>query len=203
MCGGQAGDAAFPYATVFNAQRFDYLRCLSCGAVFVDPVPDTITFELMYTKDAYHDRHYFGGECEEYAISAQMLRKFLPEGAAVLDYGCGFGAFLKALRSGGLIPTGAEFDAGAAKFAASCSQERVYSVAEFEALADKPLFDAVHFGDVLEHLPDPLNTLRTLLRLLRPGGLVFAEGRWRKIQVQCTRRRERSEPISIVWGKLR
>ena len=93
-----------PMLTVFNAQRFDYLRCLSCGAVFVDPVPDTITFELMYTKDAYHDRHYFGGECEEYAISAQMLRKFLPEGAAVLYYGCGFGAFLKALRSGRSYP---------------------------------------------------------------------------------------------------
>ena len=36
--------------------------------------------------------------------------------------------------------------------------------------------DVVHLGDVIEHLTDPRDQLRDVLRLLRPGGVLLAQG---------------------------
>ena len=38
------------------------------------------------------------------------------------------------------------------------------------------MFDVLHLGDVLEHLPEPASTLASLLPLLRQAGLLFIEG---------------------------
>jgi 2-polyprenyl-3-methyl-5-hydroxy-6-metoxy-1,4-benzoquinol methylase len=61
----------------------------------------------MYSKSNYHDVHY--SKCNEshYQFSASFLRRFASENASVLDYGCGLGGFLTALKREGFSPTGA------------------------------------------------------------------------------------------------
>lgn len=172
ICAGRPSGRAFPYQTQFDKQNFSYVSCGKCHCVYVDPIPNERTFELMYAKDVYHDRHYAGSESRHYAISAQLLSRFAPNAAQVLDYGCGFGAFLRYLRSVSMVPTGVEFDSGAAANAEVQSQEKVYSLEQFEGLPDKPSFDVIHFGDVLEHVPDPVKILTNMLRCLRLGGLL-------------------------------
>lgn len=176
LCGAKAAGTTFPYATKFNNHLFSYLECGGCSSVFVDPIPDSQTFARMYAKAEYHDCHYEGKEGGEYAASAQLLKQYLPAGAAVLDYGCGVGAFLKALGAEGFIPFGVEFDKDAADFAGQKASCETMSVEDFLARAEKPMFDAIHFGDVLEHLPDPGDTLKELLGNLKPGGVLFVEG---------------------------
>lgn len=177
ICGNKnSKDHAFPYTTRYNARLFRYMRCASCNSVFVDPVPDNATFALMYAKAEYHDCHYEGKEGGEYAASAQLLKQYLPAGASVLDYGCGVGAFLKALGVEGFIPFGVEFDKDAAHRAGQIAGCEAMSVDDFLARSEKPMFDAIHFGDVLEHLPDPAGTLKELLGNLKPGGVLFVEG---------------------------
>lgn len=152
------------------------MRCATCTSVFVDPVPDNATFARMYAKAEYHDCHYVGKDGGEYAASAQLLRQYLSAGASVLDYGCGVGAFLKALGNAGFVPYGVEFDRDAADFAGQNAGCVAMSVDDFLARPDKPVFDAIHFGDVLEHLPDPAGTLKELLGNLKPRGVLFVEG---------------------------
>ena len=176
LCSGNAGNSEFPYATSFNNIRFRYLKCKNCSSVFVDPVPDLQTFGMMYAKTAYHDCHYEGVENIAYSDSAKLLRQYLPSGAIVLDYGCGVGAFLKALKSEGFLPYGVEFDTDAARVAGQNAGCEVLSAIEFFDLPAKPSFDVIHLGDVLEHLPDPAATLSQLLDYLRPGGMLFVEG---------------------------
>jgi 2-polyprenyl-3-methyl-5-hydroxy-6-metoxy-1,4-benzoquinol methylase len=176
LCGAKAKGTTFPFATVFNGARFSYLQCGNCSSVFVDPIPDSQTFTRMYAKADYHDCHYEGKEDGEYTESAQLLKQFLPAGALVLDYGCGVGAFLRALNAEGFVPYGVEFDRDAAQFAGQKAACMTMSVDDFLAQPDKPLFDAIHLGDVLEHLPDPAGTLKGLLVHLKSGGLLFAEG---------------------------
>ena len=118
ICGGPAGMRTFPYKTRFNDVVFDYVRCRSCSSVFVDPVPDANTFALMFSKTSYHDVHYIDCDSAHYGSSAKLLRDFLPVGASVLDYGCGLGLFLKALKVEGFSATGVEFDEEAAAYAA-------------------------------------------------------------------------------------
>jgi SAM-dependent methyltransferase len=129
----------------------------------------------MYAKTAYHDAHYNNVDDSAYLSSARMLREVLPAGARVLDYGCGMGAFLTTLRAVDLAPLGVEFDAEAAEAAGRRSGCEVLTVDAFWAHGSAD-FDAIHLGDVLEHLPDPAGVLRRLLSRLRPGGVLFGEG---------------------------
>jgi 2-polyprenyl-3-methyl-5-hydroxy-6-metoxy-1,4-benzoquinol methylase len=161
---------------MFNNVHFSYMKCANCSSVFVDPVPDDQTFARMYAKAAYHDCHYEGLEDGAYAESAELLKRYVPAGASVLDYGCGLGAFLKALRVAGFDPYGVEFDGEAAGRASERSSCVAISVQDFEAQSVKPKFDVIHFGDVLEHLADPGRTLAELLCNLKPEGLLFVEG---------------------------
>src|SRR4051812_44934423 len=106
VCGGRAGSVTFPFNTSFDGHTFEYYKCAACDCVYVDPVPDAATFARMYNKSQYHDLHYESVPVEAYLTSASMLRKLLPSGSRVLDYGCGSGGFLGALGKVGLIPVG-------------------------------------------------------------------------------------------------
>lgn len=176
ICGGPAGKRSFPYATRFNNVIFGYFACRKCGTVFVDPVPDAQTFSAMYTKSNYHDTHYSEVDVKHYAISAKLLARFLPNGAFVLDYGCGVGQFLSALKAEGFLPTGVEFDDDAAQFAGHYADCTTLSVEMFRKAPKQAVYDVIHLGDVLEHLPDPAFTLRELLTRAKPGGFLFVEG---------------------------
>ncbi len=176
ICNGSAKKRVFPYATVFAGSHFNYLLCGGCSSVFVDPIPDQVIFASMYAKADYHDCHYQDKANDDYTASAAILRRFVAAGSRVLDYGCGTGAFLQALRGSGLIAVGVEFDNDAACFAAQQSSCETLSVDQFRQKHDMLLFDAIHLGDVLEHLPEPAATLRTLLALLKPGGMLFVQG---------------------------
>jgi SAM-dependent methyltransferase len=176
ICDADGGRVDFPYAIRFSDQTFDYVRCDNCAAVFVDPVPDEATFSRMYQKSAYHDLHYLDRESPKYDRSAALLKEFLPDGAKVLDYGCGLGALLAALGRAGLTPCGVDFDPEAARYAGERAGCKAVSVAEFPTSFAPASFDAIHFGDVLEHLPAPVETLRELLPFIKPGGLLSIEG---------------------------
>ena len=176
LCNASADGITFPYVTKFNSIQFTYVKCSKCASVFVDPVPDSQTLSKMYAKADYHDLYYNEIQGEAYSESAKLLKKYLPIGATVLDYGCGVGEFMKALIQEGFLPFGVELDEDAARFAGENTKCETYSVNEFLALEDQQKFNAIHLGDVIEHLPDPAKTIMELLSYLVPGGVLFIEG---------------------------
>jgi SAM-dependent methyltransferase len=155
---------------------YRYLRCRECRAVFVDPVPDADAFAAMYAKSDYHDRHYVERDTTAYDTSARLLATLAPSGARVLDYGCGVGLFVGALAREGFDAHGIELDADAAAAAARATGRPVYDADAFWDRDAGGRFDVIHLGDVLEHLPDPVQRAQQLLARLSPGGLLFLEG---------------------------
>ena len=129
----------------------------------------------MYATGDYHDAFYDGEGQGAYAATAERLAARLPPGARVLDFGCGAGHLLRALKARGLQAVGTEFSASAAANAADRSESEVFDLSDDRWKARGP-WDCIHFGDVIEHLPDPASTLRDCLKLIVPGGLVSAEG---------------------------
>ncbi len=176
LCKGTSAVSAFPYAIQYLDDRYEYIRCTDCLSVYVDPVPSAQTFARMYSKSDYHDSHYAEIESNHYDAAANLLKSHAPPGAKVLDYGCGFGQFLRAVRSAGFTPIGVEFDTDAAIAAARNAGCRVYPIPEFAKEMSDTQFDVIHLGDVLEHLPDPTSTLNSLLHHIKAGGLLFVEG---------------------------
>lgn len=110
--------------------------------------------------------------------SALLLRFGLRDGMDVLDCGCGTGRMIELLK--GEMPqlrcTGLETDPRLAEAAAFLISDRgltdctiVLGSAEQPDLRNSS-FDFIILRLVLEHLPEPLPALRSLKRLLRPGG---------------------------------
>jgi SAM-dependent methyltransferase len=92
----------------------------------------------------------------------------------VLDVGCGTGQFLAAALERGWKAVGTELSRAPLTDAAGRAGRAALLVGEITALRDEPLFDAVTFWDVLEHVPHPLRLLDAARRRLRPRGVVAA-----------------------------
>jgi 2-polyprenyl-3-methyl-5-hydroxy-6-metoxy-1,4-benzoquinol methylase len=176
LCKADGGKQVFPYATEFNGVEFSYLGCTFCKTAFVSPHPDGQTLSKMYASEVYHDQHYVDIDVGSYLRSARLLQRYLAPEALVLDYGCGAGHFLCQLKQLNFTVDGVEFDPGATQQAAVRSGCVVRTVEEFHDWMDGPLYDAVHLGDVLEHVADPAQVLSSLLARMKPGGLLFVEG---------------------------
>jgi len=95
----------------------------------------------------------------------------------VLDVGCATGYLASALVERGCTVSGMEGDAEAAEEARPHLERLVVGDLEHTDLADAfgdDRFDVIVFGDVLEHLRDPLAVLRSARRLLADRGSVVA-----------------------------
>jgi SAM-dependent methyltransferase len=101
------------------------------------------------------------------------LLKRLPAGVFV-DSGCGQGALLNAARSVNWAAIGVEFDREVAGQVEKLTGARVLvsgMAADFE-----PMADVLHLGDVIEHLTDLDRQFPSILRLIKDGGLLVAQG---------------------------
>lgn len=119
-----------------------------------------------------------GGAADEYfEFTRPELRALVPPTARrVLDVGCGAGALGAALKAErpGLEVVGLEgFPEAAERARGRLDDVFCLDLDALDALPDDAgTFDAMVFGDVLEHLRDPARLLRTLRGALAPDGVI-------------------------------
>ncbi len=95
---------------------------------------------------------------------------------SVLEIGCAAGHVTRAMAGQGCRVVGVEIDPPAAEVARQWAADVVVGDADgtdvWEALGAHPAapFEVALFGDVLEHLRDPLSALRSAARLVAPTG---------------------------------
>ncbi|HEY3738151.1 MAG TPA: class I SAM-dependent methyltransferase [Jatrophihabitans sp.] len=107
--------------------------------------------------------------------SHELMLELVGSNKDVLDVGCDTGYLGKVLIAHGCTVSGVEMNPEAAEQASKHLQRVLVSDLEFmdlESEFGRDSFDVVVFGDVLEHLRDPLSVLRDARSLLRPGGYV-------------------------------
>lgn len=92
----------------------------------------------------------------------------LPNGC-LLDVGCGSGDWLVSMRERGWKVTGVDLDENAAALARRRGLTVNCGALERQNFADDS-FDAITLNHVIEHVPDPIGTLRECARILKPGG---------------------------------
>lgn len=89
----------------------------------------------------------------------------------LLEVGCGSGAMLKSMRDLGWQVEGVDFDPAAVEQARKKGLT-VHLGALIEQRLPGSTFDAIVASHLIEHVPDPIETLRECHRLLKPGGLL-------------------------------
>jgi 2-polyprenyl-3-methyl-5-hydroxy-6-metoxy-1,4-benzoquinol methylase len=93
----------------------------------------------------------------------------------VLEVGCATGYFTKALKDRGCEVVAIEMDPDAAAIAEKWAERVVVGDLDDGTLwqeLEGEQFDAITFGDVLEHLRDPLATMRAAVHNLKSSGIV-------------------------------
>lgn len=91
-----------------------------------------------------------------------------------IDYGCGKGELLKAAADLGWNPLGVEFDD---EVALKLNQQTGLEVLTTrQALTTEAVADVLHLGDVVEHMTKINDQMPAVLKLIKPGGYLIAQG---------------------------
>jgi 2-polyprenyl-3-methyl-5-hydroxy-6-metoxy-1,4-benzoquinol methylase len=151
---------------------------------FLHPQPTETELQCLYGRH-YYDAWGLGvAEADVQKLKiVSFLRHLsrvsadLPAGGRILDVGCATGYFLEAAQQMGFEPFGVELsDYGAEvcrrKFGTGRIHAGTLETAVFEACPDRRV-DAIFMSDLLEHVRNPLVTLRTARSWLSTGGLLM------------------------------
>ena len=156
-------------------------RCNKCGLVFVTDPPSESELRALYSPTKkYQTRYERSTEAREQFMAHchrnfNIFKEFASQGA-VLDVGCSIGGFLSLCT--GYERVGLEINEATRKVAQShFGLEEIcgYTLSEFHHLYPSRRFDYVTVRDVIEHLPDPNQTLEIVRKVLHPSGLLFID----------------------------
>jgi ubiquinone/menaquinone biosynthesis C-methylase UbiE len=141
----------------------------------------TADTKQFYDEDYFHGRIYADYSAErDYRLrlfeqKLSLVRKYAPERGRLLDVGCAAGYFLEVAKERGYEVYGVEISDYIAERIDKSLKSRVFVGQLEEAGFQENSFDVVTMWDVLEHMPNPLQTLRETSRVLKPGGMMFVE----------------------------
>jgi SAM-dependent methyltransferase len=165
---------------------FHFVRCVRCGLTYQNP---RVTLERI--GEYYDDQYIAHRKKKSWGLLTPLvergMRKLdlsklrivgrystLTRESAVLDVGCAVGTFLELVRdTHGSMVVGVDFK--------DLSSHQSLHGVEFhrslfyEALLASERFDLVTMWHFLEHDYDPVRSLRTARRVLKPGGTLVVE----------------------------
>lgn len=156
-----------------SADEFRYARCVKCGLVSLDNVPDDLG---RYYAPGYHllpaapAAIEAGVVHERYKI--ELVKGFMSSGR-VLEIGPSWGAFCLLAKRAGYAVEAIEMDPACCEFLtrrigvrAICTGDEVSALGE----ATEP--DVIAAWHVIEHLRDPWRLLEAAAQRLAPGGVL-------------------------------
>jgi len=143
------------------------LRCSDCGSARTEIPPGTAEHQDLYFKDYWGAESDRAGGGLSHALTGIFLRQRvraisgeLTKDSEVLDYGCGNGEFVGAMRAAGYNCYGFEPNSGLRS-------------GHINSRVKDRTYDMVTLWHVFEHFTDPGGELAGLAALLKPSGKIF------------------------------
>ena len=184
VCGSEWAYSRFAVAGV----RSRLVDCIECGVGRLYPAPSAEAIGQFYPPS------YYGVTGAKFVPIVEGLVRFvaarhvrslsrgIPAGGRMLDVGCGRGVLLKSLADRGFEVHGFEISETAAAGADPRADIRIGNSLE-DVGYPNAFFDQVILWHVFEHLPNPVEVLDEIRRILKPGGrLVIAVPNYSSLQ---------------------
>jgi 2-polyprenyl-3-methyl-5-hydroxy-6-metoxy-1,4-benzoquinol methylase len=165
---------------VLQSDGFRYVRCRKCGFIYQDPRPS-----FSHLKNIVYTDKYFNYELRNqdnfFALMKLNLGDFgfdgitarMPARKRFLDIGSATGLLLNHVRSRGWVPVGVELCGKSAEYTKKHFGIHVHNTTLEQVHFPGGYFDAIHMSHIIEHVPDPLFTLKEVRRILKPGGILL------------------------------
>ena len=164
------------------------VRCNECGLVYVNPQPTAAAIQEFHQAQAVTDNDSWAAWLKhsdkqidelwsERVNDVSRWTSLCSNGAGfrLLDVGCGPGDFLNVCKKRGWDASGFEFATSVAELA----RERyglTVPVGDLLELSYGPSsYNMITMWHVLEHLREPIKTLKACLEVLSPGGILTLE----------------------------
>ncbi len=186
LCGGESAFVKYDFGL------HKIYRCDGCTFMWLYPKPSSEELGEVYGFDYYHNEKFFENKNEtiygyydyiseryikqqNYDHLVENLRElvygFEPAKSKFLDAGCGLGYLLDVAFDKDFDVEGIEYNPAAA--------ERIGRKYTFPIFCGDLLsyeggpFDAAAMLDVIEHLPQPFESIRKLASLMKPDGVLM------------------------------
>ncbi|HEX6994498.1 MAG TPA: class I SAM-dependent methyltransferase [Gammaproteobacteria bacterium] len=151
--------------------EFPIVECAECRHVFVSPRLNAEVNGELYAR-YWRETGPKPARASEYADYVCRQLAALGRKGTLLDFGCGWGTQLEAAVRNGWQAVGLEVDPRKIDY---CREHGLHAV--LGDLRDRPFpeasFDAAVAEQVFEHLYSPIEYMRELHRVLKPGGLLY------------------------------
>ena len=162
-------------------KKYSLEKCVSCGIVFVSPRPYNKDVSDLYVDRSddldklisiYQRTAIF--KIPEYKKHLDLISRLLPGKGRLLDFACGAGHFFEQAQIAGWDAHGSELG----NWAKIACESRNVSNIHIGQLQDINFpdehFDVVYAAQVFEHLSNPRNDIKEISRILRSGGILYA-----------------------------
>ncbi len=193
LCGADAPEVRY------RKNGFTIVECSKCGMVYTNPRLKGEKIGELYDADYFKGHGFdksidyvgdvdeYGKQKSDYTLNdwdADTIKSMLvgtsppaplPAGRGefkLLEIGCGTGVFLAKAREHGFDCSGLELSSYAADFVRKMGIP-VETKAIEEANFPENTWDVIVMREVIEHLPHPMEALKTIHRWLKPGGVLF------------------------------
>jgi 2-polyprenyl-3-methyl-5-hydroxy-6-metoxy-1,4-benzoquinol methylase len=160
---------------------FQYVTCSECSFVYLNPQLTQQAIEEVYNEEEV--RRFFFQELllphverdqqVEFEERIQILKQLVTSTSPrLLDVGCAAGNFLHIAQRSGFQGEGLELNELYVDYVRRHRPLIIHRKLLEEMHYPEATFDIVTLWDVLEHLPQPVQTLRSVASVLKRGGVL-------------------------------
>ncbi len=165
---------------LFIKRGFTFVRCHECNLVYVNPIfkGDKIkefynSHAMNYMQNLILKRTAAARKAQIHAPRAEMIKSFVPQGK-LLEIGCSVGYFLEAAQEiGDWELYGVEPNKTAAEYVRKRMNIEVYSDLVENVTLTKDCFDVIASFEVIEHIANPFDVIKSCYRILKKQGYLF------------------------------
>lgn len=161
------------YNRQVTQEIFNYYRCPRCGLIFISPIPQNL-------GDYYPQEYYFIPETVEFLkknavhekYKIEIIQRYVKQGR-MLEIGPSLGCFTYLAKQSGFEAEAIEMDARCSKFLNEVAGiPTINSGDTCGVLKTIKPFDIIAIWHVIEHLPNPWETLEAINEKINAGGIL-------------------------------